>query len=59
MRRIKCKHAILMHRGTEVMIVGSGHAFLVIRVRNFSRDNSMHLVIRKKEKNTGFSSREI
>lgn len=58
-RRIKCIHTILMHRGIEVMIVGSGRAFLFIRVRNFSSDNSMHLVKRKREKNTGFSSREI
>ena len=48
-----------MHRGIEVMIVGSGRAFLFIRVRNFSSDNSMHLVKTKREKNTGFSSREI
>lgn len=59
MRRIKCIHTILMHRGVEVMIVGSRLAFLFISVRNFSSDNSMNLVIRRRKKNIGFSSREI
>lgn len=58
-RRIKCIHTILMHREVEVTIVGSGHAFLFISVRNFSSDNSMNLLIRRREKNIGFSSREI
>lgn len=59
MRRIKYIHTILMHREVEVMIVGSGHAFLFISARNFSSDNSMNLLIRRREKNIGFSSREI